>query len=398
MHVKLFALGAACAALGCTLTHSLDDLKGGTLTAQGGASAGAAMAGSADNGGDVNAGGTSGTGATSGSEATSGSGGAETAAGGAASGGMAGGASGPSVLSPKDTIGWMSISVAFSEAIDTSTVTVPTTSACATSTIALSTDATFSSCIAMKGTPTWDAAHKVATFAPQSALDVGSGYTLHVDKSVQTQAGLPLAQSYDANVTAVYSHTITDITSNHFLDPEEKLPTSTAQYTLYAAWDDSNLYLGMQGADIRTSDFGRLFVAYFGPNSKGSNLGDAFDTQAASLAFLSVRGMSWRTLDDPASSLALLKYAGTWGSTHVTWREQRKDDFVQFVVPFSAIFVSAPAPSLSFASALLFDDATTPANSSTYAMVPAGSFTGAGYKQFDLTGHTLPSESPTLAK
>jgi hypothetical protein len=391
MHVKPFALVAAWAALGCTLTHSLDDLKGGPLSAQGSAGASAGTAGGVDNGSDANVGG------SSGAALTSGSGGAQTGGGGG-TGGDISMPTGLAIVSPVDggTIGWMSISVQFSEAVDSTTVTVPTSSACGTSTIAISTDAKLASCVPMKGAPTWDADHKVATFTPQTSLDVGSLYALHVDKSVQTQAGLPLAQSYDASVTAVYSHTITDISSNHFLDPEEKLLTSTAQYTLYAAWDDTNLYLGIQGADIATAQFNTLFVAYFGPSSKGSNVGDAFDTQTASLAFLSARGMSWRANNDPASSLNLLKYAGTWGSTHVTWREQRKDDFVQFVVPLNEIGVSAGT--LSFASALISDDTTTPANSSTRAMVPSGSFSGAGYKQFDLTGHTLPSESPTLTK
>ena len=69
---------------------------------------------------------------------------------------------------------------------------------------------------------------------------------------------------------------------------------------------------------------------------------------------------------------------------------------MQFVVPFSNI--GTPAGALSFASAWVTDDVTMPSNSKTDAMVPNGAFSGAGYKQFDLTGHTLPSESPTLTQ
>ena len=338
-----------------------------------------------DNGGDANVGG------SSGAAVTSGSGGVE-----ADGGGTAGGTSGPGVLSPTDTIGWMSISVTFSEAIDSTTVTVPTTSACGMSTITLSTDANLTSCVPMKDAPTWDADHEVATFTPQTSLDVGTVYALHVDKSIRTKGGAPLAQNYDASVTAVYSHTITAITKQPPLDPEEKLPTSNAWYTLYAAWDDSNIYLGIQGVAISAASSNTLFVAYFGPNSKGSAMGMAFDTQAASLAFLSRNGMSWRADDNQTTSLQSLTFAGTWGGKPASWREQREGDFVQFVVPFSNI--GTPTGTLNFASALITDDATTPSNSKTDAMVPNGSFSGAGYKQFDLTGHTLPSESPTLTQ
>jgi len=391
MHLKrslirvrtLAALGAACAALGCTLTHSLDDLKGGPLSSagSGGASSGAqgGIAGAAG-GNDSDAGGAAAAGASS-------------IAG--AAGDVGDGSTALTIISPTDSVGWESVSVQFSQAMDPSTVTALTTGTlCGKTTLQLSLDS-FTTCVLMTGAPTWNSDGTIVTFTPAAPLKVGNGntYTLRVTQGAKTPSGETLAKPYEATVSALYSHTVDLSQTMPFLEQEARDTSTLSQYTLYLAWDADNLYLGMAGDNINSSTNApnTVFVAYFG-GTPGAMSGMTIGSQTATLDFPARYGIQW--LGDQANKLVLMGNAtgmpGAWDSNPLPDQDrQRTDNLIKIKVPLSAI--GNPKPSLNFASGLIYT-APTP---STYATTPPiGAFSGSSHLVLDLTGHTLPKDSP----
>jgi len=393
----LLALGTALSALSCTLTHSLDDLKGGSaLAATGGMG-----------GNQSGASGTAGGGAGDAGEAGGGAGGAAnggTNTGGSAGGGGSGGSNSEiwSIVAPADgdAMGWLSaIQLQFSDNMNPDTVTVDTASAvCGKTSVQLSSDH-FKSCIQMAAAPTWNLDNSVATFTPASRLTVGATYELRVTTDVTNASGHALSGAYTVTLTGIYSHTL-NVTSQaatgEFL-PEEKIGVNSG-YTLYAAWDAANLYLGIDGSNISNNQASTEFVSYFGTDGVSSSKGMTIGSQTASLNFVAAFGMTW-VGDNTQSSLSALQYTNAWQSNVESssdsaltgWLKSRFANLVQFRIPLNRITTGSPN-AIAFASALLYTQTTE----STYATEPPNSFSAGGYKRFDLSGHTLPKDSPTV--
>ncbi len=368
--------GVALGSAACTLTHSLDDLRGGIVN--GGAPGTAGASGSAE----------------SGASELGGSSAGMADAGSAGEAGSPDQLTSPSLVLPASNglIGWLSVSLQFSAALDATTLSVPVgDSLCAGRSVQISKD-DFKTCIEMTAAPVLSKNDTVATFAPATRLTVGDAYRLRVVNTAKSKDGRAFA-STDLDVVAGYSHTVVQTDSaNHFF-PEEKLDTSTMGYTLYVAWDASSLYLGMDGQSISDNMDTTLFLAYLGAGV-GSKMGATFGTHTASLSFAANAGLAWTGDNQPDKSFSLLSFKGTnWSSSVQANNARRNGNFVQFGVPWAnlstslAALVGTPDASAQFASGLVS------LTGSDYAMAPKDSLTAKGHYVLDLSGKELPENA-----
>jgi hypothetical protein len=115
----------------------------------------------------------------------------------------------------------------------------------------------------------------------------------------------------------------------------EDFATSTVGYTAYLSWDQSNLYVAMQGPAVASGSWENHLLVYLGTGS-GSTTGIVWGPQTATLGFPAGYAFSWQ------SSGAGELYVGlTWAHSNA-WGDgasdfARVDDVVELRIPFSLL-------------------------------------------------------------
>lgn len=383
---------------GCSLTHSLDDLKGG--------SPGAGGSGGSTTGGDAGDGGAGAVGGEPGAAGEAGSGVA------GAAGQAGGGAVSPWEVrienlrsgSPAPKLVFTdALELEFSAAMNADSLE-PAGHAFCTGSVLLSSD-DFESCVEIAVTPTAGGTTAQSfTISPAEPLEVGATYTLRITADVESETGDTLADGADLPFQAIYRHTIAIDGTNDFLPGETFDTTSGANHTAYVAWDDDTLYLGMKGTTIDDADVSKWLVAYFGPiplgSQQASSVGDQYQTQTPTLTFQATHYVRWKG----DNGFTWLKHfdGDAWTDDYelaAGTDYQQNGDFVELRLPLENI--GEPADWLKFAMGMLDEEV---GSETTYAGVPDNTFpTGDGPDrdfekrfEFDFAGDKFPNEFSSL--
>ena len=112
------------------------------------------------------------------------------------------------------------------------------------------------------------------------------------------------------------THAAHTIDGTNDFTADEKLPTTSPLYNAYVSWDDTNVYFGMEGADVGANTASKWVLIYVdgSPTNGGSSQGlgygcsGACTVQKASLAFDAGFHIRWKT-DGSYSNLQ--KWSGT---------------------------------------------------------------------------------------
>lgn len=111
--------------------------------------------------------------------------------------------------------------------------------------------------------------------------------------STSTSASSSSASSGGAGGCAPYEHTIAIDGVDDFA-ASENLATTSAGYTGRVAWDDTYLYVGMEGPDVGSNSSTRWLLVYLsGP--AGSTTGVSYNNQTPALPFGARWHARWRT-------------------------------------------------------------------------------------------------------
>jgi len=188
-------------------------------------------------------------------------------------------------------------------------------------------------------------------------------------------------------IRAGYSHTIVIDGTNDFY-ANETFSTTTAGYTSYITWDDTNLYVGMNGTDIGSGSE-KWILIYVG-GSGGTTTGMTYNTQQPSLPFSALYQVRART--DSSNS-------GRLGWTGVSWTNYGilpscylANHYVEMVIPIDDI--GNPTTSLQIHISIIDYGVGT---EWTYAGVPNTSFSDNydpnyyHYYDFNLNGTIAPA-------
>jgi hypothetical protein len=321
----------------CTLTHSLDDLRGGRVT--GGASGSTGEAGSTVGGNKA------------GEPSVAGAGGS-LAGSSAGDAGQGTGVTGPQLIATgfsehSDKQGFLEpIELQFNDEMDVSTLAGDGLCRGSLQLAKVGDEL----CIALGPVMQMvdedgDPIAGRYSVQPDADLLVGASYELRATTDAKTETGVPLAVEASFAATAVYRHSIVIDGNNDFL-PGEKLSTSSGGYFAYLAWDASTLYLGMSGGQIPEDDPSVFLLAYLGwpgvePRSK---VGQAYKAVTPQLSFDASHYARWQGANKGSS---LMKFTSdmTWEEallTMVGGKHSQKDTFVELAVPFAALSSTMP--------------------------------------------------------
>jgi hypothetical protein len=379
----------------CSLTHSLDDLRGGV-----------AVAGSSS-GGDAATGGTNGKAGSAGVAATEGGDAAGNAAAGA--GGGSEPPTGPHLITPDPVSGGKQgflepLELQFSDVMDLTTLSGD---ALCKGSVRLRKQGN-QLCIALKPAVAIDGRPAAYSLDLMEQLEVGQSYELTVTTDATTQDGVPLESTADVSLQAVYRHTIKMDGANDFL-PGETLMTSSGGYTAYIAWDRQALYLGMQGAQIpKKEQNGGLFaISYLAwPGASPSTMAaQTYKAVSPMLDFAATHYVRWKG-DQSGASLFTYTGPGQWEESpfnNSKGQEFRQNgEFLELKVPFDVSFSQAVSADQPLKLVMFLLNETTGAES-TYAAAPG--VTGGDTttpqlpKHFELTlvdSPAFPKDSPIL--
>jgi hypothetical protein len=140
-------------------------------------------------------------------------------------------------------------------------------------------------------------------------------------------------------VAQPYRHTITldgvsDFTSS------ETLATTSATFTAYLAWDDTNLFVGYSGPDLATttSDAAQkwLFV-YLDTTAGGEAQSEMYNTQRATLPTGFTADYYARYKVDGTLTSLQQNVSGTWTTTAPAPSVAQASTFVELAIPLSSI-------------------------------------------------------------
>jgi hypothetical protein len=365
----------------CSLTHSLDDLKGGTAGEGSGATGG------------TNAGGGAGESTSGGEPGMAGnpSGGDVGAAGEAGGGGATPSGLQVEVLNfrdaPTSQLGFLeSIEVQFSHDMDSETLTTTDTVFCDGS---IQLQNAEGDCLLIEVT----GADNDFTITPLEPLTVNANYTLFVTEAAQSLSGETLDEQRSFPFTAIYRHTITIDGTNDFVAGEE-FSTTTTGYTAYIAWDDDALYLGMEGPDIDGSVTDTFLTAHLGPLPESGALtevGQGYNNQIPNLHFQANRHFRWKTTDLLCDVREYEASAWQPGADVSADDRHRTDQYFEVRLPFDVL--GNPGTGFKLVMGIVHETDTE----WTYAGVPDDAFDD-GFNpeyvtrlEFDFDGTQLPA-------
>jgi hypothetical protein len=190
-----------------------------------------------------------------------------------------------------------------------------------------------------------------------------------------------------------YRHTITIDGVNDFTS-DETFATSSSGYTAYLTWDNTYLYVGMQGSDIGANSPYKWVLVYV-DGSPGTMSGLAYNTQQPQLPFAAKYHLRWCTDG----------YYNAMSSDGTSWNSlppgsegfcSRSGSFLEWQIPLATI--GNPSQ---------FDIHVSMLNDSSgfewsYAGVPATSFVDSynpnytKYYHFDMTNSSVPNASSPI--
>jgi chitodextrinase len=209
-----------------------------------------------------------------------------------------------------------------------------------------------------------------------------------------------------------YSHTI-NMSNNTFdfytvSNPNkawnENFGSGTPGNNAQVSWDNTNLYIGYQSADLAHANNGdsenKWLIAYFGiPGVAGTNTGVNYSGQQPTLPFAAKYHLRFKAGNNNYTSLEV--FDGTsWGkSKEYKWTTdmQRNDSSLpihwKIRIPLADLGLTSTSPSLQFVASMLYEPPTTsPTWASMWGAIPDDSFAnGAGidrnfstFYEFDL--------------
>lgn len=195
---------------------------------------------------------------------------------------------------------------------------------------------------------------------------------------------------------SAYSHTIAIDGTNDFSATDESFVTSSKGYTAYLAWDQTYLYVAVQGQDISSNDATRFVQLYLGTGSAGTTTGLSYNTQQPTLPFSADYHLRWKA--DNTFTGALSWDGSAWVDTLWDFTDDvvQSGDFLEFRIPRDDI----GAPTELAVHISMINE--TNGNEFSFAAMPGNSFTDAydpdfgNYYQFNLLGQTPPAGHTTL--
>ena len=173
----------------------------------------------------------------------------------------------------------------------------------------------------------------------------------------------------------------------------EAFTTSTPGYLAFITWDNTSLYLGVQGTDIAANSSTKWVLVYLG-GAAGTTNGFPYNNQQPQLPFLAKYHFRWRT----DSFISARVFNGTaWvdpgtGSGNFV----RTGSFLEWRIPFANI----GAPSEFGVHISMINEAG--GTEWSYAAVPSNSFVDgydpdySKYFHFDLSSASAPNSYPPL--
>ncbi len=235
------------------------------------------------------------------------------------------------------------IAVTFSEAMDTATITAPTTATCG-GTLQVSPD-NFVTCVAMSsGTPTASGGNTVFTMTPSANLSSLKTYKVRVTTAAKDASANAIAAQYTSatGFTTLYSHTIAIDGTNDFNISENEFASSNTG-KLYVSYDKDNVYVALTHADIQAGGAGggNKFV-YVIFNSDGTLATGSTNSSDSKAVFGASKKMqySWKERVDGAN---YTEYQSAPGGTWAAWTSGGASNR-------AAGFVEASIPRASFGS------------------------------------------------
>lgn len=320
--------------------------------------------------------------------------------------------SNPKVVSTVPADGALGVSpntevvVRFDRAMQAASLTVSTTGSTCGGTLQLSAD-DFASCLPFAASPTTSSGGATFHALPAQPLSLGVSYRLKVKAGVSSAQGRVLLQDFvmpdgftvgaaptPTPTPGTYSHTITIDGTNDFDATGERFDTTSPNYFGYVAWDASNLYLGMEGADVKSADANKFVVVYFG-GTGGTTTGLTFNTQTPTLPFPAKYELQWGADNAAGSTLAFTWDGMNWVSAgwDFTGRvfANTTTGFVEFAIRRSDLGNPADIP------LVMWMLNQTNMVEASYAGVPGDTFADmydppiAHYFDFDLGGTTTPA-------
>lgn len=388
------ALGLLGLGLGaCSLTHSLDDLRGGVAVAGTGGGGDAATAGTNPSAGSALAGAPDG-GATHGDAVAGAGGGSEPS-------------TAPHLISPDPISGGKQgflepLELQFSDVMDLSTLSGD---ALCKGSVQLRKQGK-QLCVALEAAVALDGPGAYS-LALGEQLEVGADYELTVTSDAKTQDGVPLDPATNVPLQAVYRHTIKMDGANDFL-PGETFMTSSGGYSAFIAWDRSALYLGMQGAQIpkkeqNTGLFAMTYLAW--PGASGTMSAQTYSAVSPTLDFAATHYVRWNG-DQSGASVFTYTGPGQWEESKFNNSQgqefRQNGEFLEMKVPFETSFAEPVSAELPLKLVMFLLNETTNAES-TYAAAPG--VTGGDTKTPQFPKHfelklvdspTYPKDSPVV--
>ncbi|RMH43159.1 MAG: hypothetical protein D6689_05975, partial [Deltaproteobacteria bacterium] len=170
-----------------------------------------------------------------------------------------------------------------------------------------------------------------------------------------------------------YRHTLSIDGVDDFDAAAEALPTTTATYGAYVAWDDASIYIGYRGDDIASGDRNRWLLVFFDTAPGGATEGETYNTQRPGLpaGFAADYVWRWRASNDFQQ---LQRFDGTaWVDTGVVPATFQAGTFVETAIPRSAVGAIGSAN----ITALMINE--TPLAEWAYAGLYDGNFTDGYY-------------------
>lgn len=181
-----------------------------------------------------------------------------------------------------------------------------------------------------------------------------------------------------------YRHAITIDGVNDFISLDESFATTSAGYGVHVAWDDANLYLAYDGADIASADANRWVQFFFDVDPGGATgalVGEQYNTQQPGMpsGFGAEYYFRWRASNDFQD---LQSFASdVWSDTGVTPTTFQSGTFVETAIPLTAF----GTPATLGVTSLMINE--TPGSEGAYAGLYPDSFTD-GY--YDATTAAIP--------
>jgi hypothetical protein len=309
----------------------------------------------------------------------------------------------PTVVSTIPTAGSMAvdpnttITVTFSEAMDSSSITSNGGADTCSGAVRVSSD-DFATCVPLLAEVMAGDGDTAFTLTPVEPLRSRRNYRIRVVSYATSAIGVELGTDYNSPQPFVsrYYHTIVIDGTNDFDLSDEEFATTSPGFSGYVAWDADYVYLAMQGPDLASDNPQLFWFAYLGGNPS-SPMGVTYNGQQPTLPFGARWHPRWKS-DDTFTDMQ--EYAGSWGDAAAVWLEGpdwvHAGDYLELRLSRTALDSGNLVPVVM---GLLRE---APNNEATYAGVPDSAFSDGfdpdieAHYEFDLDGSVLPVEHPAL--